>query len=161
MKPQDNICPFCGADNPIGTISCTDCGGALAAQSAPPSIAPPAPALAPLPPVMILVERCGTTVLQLTFTKGEILFGRADVADDGTPVIPDVDLTDADRERLVSRRHLLLRIERNGITATDQGSGNGTFIESVGKLTPHQATPVPSGARIMLGRGGIVLTATI
>ena len=174
MTSIDTKCPYCQAENPAGSTTCVDCG-ALLAQPLPATPAAPDPVSvaippAPVPPsqfslarqIRITVARNGRAVHDATFNQSEVLVGRADVDEAGLPVIPELDLTGFDSELLVSRRHLTIRVADDGaVSAEDVSSGNGSFVEGLGKLTPHQPTAIPSGARIMLGRGGPVLTVGI
>lgn len=182
-------CQFCGAENPLSATSCIDCGVVLDSGGTAATVTDQSQVVSATDQSLnifdtqaalgtrgnlsadavtssarllsVKVMRSGVVVMETTFSQNKILVGRADVDDQGFPVFPDLDLTDIDQDRLVSRRHLCLYIDDTGIRAEDLGSGNGSFIEQVGKLTPNVPSIVPSGSRIMLGRGGVVLTATL
>ena len=56
----------------------------------------------------------------------------------------------------VSRRHLVLSLENGTVTATDQGSANGTYVNGVRILAPTVLRPDDV---VRLGRTEIVLLA--
>lgn len=182
------ICSHCQADNPAGGSACGDCGAVLATAAATPNPTPPQGASGwqpvpigvtpvqamPLPatpapgpsaatpvasgPTTLVVERGGRVVFEVTPAKAEMLIGRADVDENGMPQIPDIDLTDADPERLSSRCHARLSVTGAAVFIADLGSANGTYLEGEGRLSPHQPRPLPPNARVMFGRGGPVLS---
>jgi pSer/pThr/pTyr-binding forkhead associated (FHA) protein len=100
-------------------------------------------------------------VFELTLNKPEMLIGRADIDEHGMPQIPDLDLTDADSERLSSRCHARLTLVGGAVYIEDLGSANGTYLEGEGKLAAHQSRPLPPNARAMFGRGGPVLRCRV
>jgi CRP-like cAMP-binding protein len=85
--------------------------------------------------------------------KGEALIGRYDSV---TGMHPDVDLTDEDQSRNVSRRHARV-VTRDGkfFVAEDIGTMNGTFLNGH-KLANGVLTPIQDGDELTLCR--LVLT---
>lgn len=51
----------------------------------------------------------------------------------------------------VSRRHLMIRREGQGYSATDLGSSNGTWVDEQ-RLLPFRSSPLNNGSQIRLGR---------
>ena len=82
-------------------------------------------------------------------TGSETLIGRFDPV---TEQMPDVDLTQVDLKRSVSRRHARHRSRPNdGFVLTEEvGALNGTFVNGT-KLVTGRAHPVQDGDRISLG----------
>jgi hypothetical protein len=105
----------------------------------------------------LVIERNGHMLFELALAKAEMLVGRADVDERGMPQIPDIDLTDADPDRVSSRCHARLLVTSGTVHIEDLGSANGTYLEGEGKLSPRQPRPLPTGARVMFGRGGPVM----
>jgi len=78
----------------------------------------------------------------------ETLIGRFDPV---TEQMPDVDLTQVDLKRSVSRRHARLVRTNDGFVLTEEiGALNGTFVNST-KLTTGRAHPVQDGDRVSIG----------
>lgn len=85
---------------------------------------------------------------------GRVLLGRRPSPAAGEEY--DAVLVIVDEGKTVSKTHLELSVDRDRITVTDLGSGNGTVIETPGEPpvrcvrgVPH---PVPRGSRLVLGR---------
>lgn len=69
-----------------------------------------------------------------------------------TDTRPDVDLTRFDAsENGVSRQHLLLTRTRTGLTVTDLGSRNGTFIDRK-RLSPYQPVQLRNRSVLHIGQ---------
>jgi pSer/pThr/pTyr-binding forkhead associated (FHA) protein len=80
--------------------------------------------------------------------EGDTLLGRYDPVTDQRP---DIDLTDIDLKRSVSRRHA--RIVRNAegyFVMEEVGALNGTFVNGE-KLITGRAHPLVEGDRLSLG----------
>ncbi len=111
--------------------------------------APKAPAAEPLEKPPMLAEFLQEGTLKVFPIYREIsLIGRRDPV---TGIVPDVDLTDDDVKRSVSRRHAKL-IFSNGqfYLAEEVGTLNGTFIN--GKRIPTGVlTPIKSGFQVGFG----------
>lgn len=112
-----------------------------------PAAAPAEATSSVTPPVLaqFLVEG---TLRVFNITKDVSLIGRKDPV---TGIVPDVDLTDEDVKRSVSRRHAKL-IHSNGqfYLVEEVGTLNGTFI--AGKRIPTGVlTPVKSGVQVGFG----------
>jgi len=81
-------------------------------------------------------------------SRNETTIGRLDPV---TNAKPDIDLTEADSERSVSRRHALLNSHKGEFTLTEQVNvGNGTFINNK-KLGANTPGKLESGATIKIG----------
>ncbi len=81
--------------------------------------------------------------------KNEVLLGRFDSV---TGTAPDVDLTNEDQARNISRRHARLVIKNGGFFIAEEiGTMNGTFVAGE-KLENNVLTPVKDGDELMLCR---------
>jgi CRP-like cAMP-binding protein len=81
--------------------------------------------------------------------KNEVLLGRFDSV---TGTAPDVDLTNEDQARNISRRHARLVIKDGGFFVAEEiGTMNGTFVEGE-KLENNVLTPIRDGDELMLCR---------
>ena len=69
----------------------------------------------------------------------------------------DIDLTDLDEKKIVSRRHAMVECQDNQFILQDLGSRNGTFINGE-RLSPDQTHVLASGDVIEFGSGGARLT---
>ena len=167
--------PGCGRPPPTGWLPIAAAPLAPAAYPPPaflpaPTLPPPAaqPAATAFPPpafngaggpvptgLTVVVERAGRAVLEVPVTKSSLILGRSDVDSSGLPIFADVDVSGHDQELIASRRHAVLTFENGTVLLEDLNSGNGTFVENVGKLTPGLRQPLPLGTRFMLGRGGL------
>jgi CRP-like cAMP-binding protein len=78
----------------------------------------------------------------------ETLIGRYDPV---TDTRPDIDLTQVDLKRSVSRRHARLARTADGVFITEEvGALNGTFVNGT-KLVTGRAHPVQDGDKLSLG----------
>ena len=86
----------------------------------------------------------------------ETLIGRFDPV---TEQMPDIDLTQVDLKRSVSRRHARLVRTDDGFVLTEEiGALNGTFVNST-KLVTGRAQPVNDGDRVSIGMVKLVFRA--
>ncbi len=110
----------------------------------------PAPAPRPHPAtegggVRLEVEGEGVT---FALTGPETLIGRYDPV---TDLKPDVDLTQVDLKRSVSRRHARIVRAGDGYAVTEEvGALNGTFVNGA-KLVTGRPHPLADGDRLSLG----------
>lgn len=80
--------------------------------------------------------------------RAETLVGRFDPV---TEMIPDVDLTQVDLKRSVSRRHARIARTPDGYTLAEEvGALNGTYLNGT-KLVAGRAYPLADGDRISVG----------
>jgi len=87
---------------------------------------------------------------------GETLIGRFDPV---TELMPDVDLTQVDLKRSVSRRHALLVRANDAFTLTEEvGALNGTFVNGT-KLVTGRPHPIQDGDRVSFGMVKLVFRA--
>jgi CRP-like cAMP-binding protein len=78
----------------------------------------------------------------------ETLIGRFDPV---TELMPDVDLTQVDLKRSVSRRHARLVRANDGYTLTEEvGALNGTFVNGT-KLVTGRPHPLQDGDKVSFG----------
>ncbi|MEW5989346.1 MAG: FHA domain-containing protein, partial [Chloroflexota bacterium] len=86
----------------------------------------------------VRVEAGDAEKFRQTLSEGQYHLGRAA---DNEITIPDKSL---------SRRHLRLEVTAGGVTLTDLGSTNGTYLDGR-RLPPHQPTPWPPGETAQVG----------
>jgi hypothetical protein len=78
----------------------------------------------------------------------EVLIGRYDPV---TEMKPDVDLTEIDLKRSVSRRHArILQTDQGYVLIEEVGALNGTFVNGT-KLVAGEAQPIQNGDRLGMG----------
>lgn len=150
-------CPACRHPELEGELFCSACGARLWASSVEPgpklpgadapTPGPSSPSPAPPPgPVAVALEADGR-VLRL---EGRSLYvlGRRGAAHE----VPDVDLNPlGGGDRGVSRRHAVLRVERQQILLADLGSANGTWLNGT-RLSPKVPIQVKDGDAVRLGQ---------
>ena len=86
----------------------------------------------------------------------ETLIGRFDPV---TELMPDVDLTQVDLKRSVSRRHARLVRVNDGFTLVEEvGALNGTFVNGT-KLVTGRAHPLQDGDKVSFGMVKLVFRA--
>jgi hypothetical protein len=142
------VCQRCFTRNEAGDTFCKVCGEGL-----PDSLADvdenvtrrlvPAAARAQL-----IVEIGDGGAAEFWIEKDVALIGRSSAADG---VDPDVDLSDVDPNRLVSRRHAFISRRRGGFVVEDLESVNGTYLNGVQRLQPHAQTLLRDGDQISFG----------
>ena len=87
-------------------------------------------------------------------TEGNVVLGRNSTSNN---VKNDIDLTDLDIKKIISRRHAMVKHQDNEFILYDLDSRNGTFINGERLLSTQPHTLV-SGDVIEFGTGGIKLT---
>jgi len=96
------------------------------------------------------------TGLVVPLEGAEVLIGRYDPV---TELKPDVDLTEIDLKRSVSRRHArILRKDDGYVLVEEVGALNGTFVNGV-KLVAGKAHPIQDGDRLGVGMVKLVFRA--
>ena len=127
--------------------------GRSAAPARPASVAKPKPAGGTGTGTRLEVDGDGTN---FGVQAQETLIGRFDPV---TEQMPDIDLTQVDLKRSVSRRHARLVRTDDGFVLTEEiGALNGTFVNST-KLVTGRAQPVNDGDRVSIGMVKLVFRA--
>jgi CRP-like cAMP-binding protein len=125
------------AESPGANLSNT----AIALPAVPLPAAPPAEALA------YFVSKTSGNVFPVH--KNEVLLGRFDSV---TGTAPDIDLTNEDQARNISRRHARLVIKNDAFFIGEEiGTMNGTFVAGE-KLDNNVLHPIKDGDELMLCR---------
>lgn len=142
------LCQRCFARNEAGDTFCKVCGEEL-----PESLADVDPdvtrRLVPAAARAQLVVEIGNGGTAEFWVERDVaLVGRSSPADG---VAPDVDLTDVDPNRLVSRRHAFILRRRGGFVVEDLESINGTFLNGIQRLQPRAQTLLRDGDQISFG----------
>lgn len=163
----DNVCGTCGASNAPGEAYCEDCGAALSGSAAaspipqatiadtPPPISAP-PAATPSTPMeavaavasgkpRLLATDSGQTFI---LSKDENLVGRRSPVDG---IFPEVDLTEADKDSYISRRHGKIIMGEQGAIYEDLGSANGSYHNG-SRLQQGVQARLSEGDNLRLGR---------
>lgn len=156
-------CRACGAEHPVNTLFCDECGSALSdtrtaplpeAAAAAAAATPPLPESRGAQPLLIkLATRDAATTYECAL-RTELVIGRADHGGKR----PDIDLSKLRAvEQGVSRRHA--RIVRAGDDAAleDLSSLNGTFIGGH-RLTPGHPEVIRPGDELQFGKLILVLS---
>ena len=154
-------CSACGAENPSYEAYCEDCGASLTAARAeavaptPAMPAAPAPvAEIPIPsprPRLSLVDGGG----EFPLDRDLLSLGRRSPADS---IFPEIDLTEADTESYVSRRHGRIVRQDGRFLYEDVGSSNGSFLNG-NRLAAGIQTEIREGDRLRLGKTEMVFLA--
>lgn len=127
--------------------------GRSAATARPVVAAKPRPSAAAGTGTRLEVEGEGT-IFQVS--TDETLVGRFDPV---TELMPDVDLTQVDLKRSVSRRHARLARTNEGFTLTEEvGALNGTFVNGT-KLVTGRPHPLQDGDKVSFGMVKLVFRA--
>jgi hypothetical protein len=142
------VCERCFARNEAGNTYCKVCGEEL-----PETLADvdedvtrrlvPAAARAQL-----IVEVGAGGIAEFWIEKDAALVGRSSPVDG---IAPEVDFTDVDPNRLVSRRHAFILRKRGGFVVEDLESVNGTYLNGIQRLQPHAQTLLRDGDQITFG----------
>ena len=129
-------CPACRKDNRPGARFCQHCGGSLG-PAAPPSGTSLLPGWESRPRrfQLIIYGKDGTEFRRVDLKEGDNQVG---ARSPGEQIFPDIDLDPADSDKVVSRRHAVLRVESDQVVLVDRGSTNGTRVND----RPVSSTPV-------------------
>lgn len=119
-----------------------------AAPAPTPPVAPPPVAAAPRQPVATLVHAASGKTFSLG-AKAESLVGRFDPV---TEQSPEIDLTDLDQQRSLSRRHArLMRRDGRFFVREEIGTANGTFVGGE-RLATGKEREIRDGDQLRFGR---------
>lgn len=158
-------CFACRNQEYEGELFCSNCGARLwgGAGEPTPTITfdtsrlrdgtrtiPPTPAAAnqSLKPGQIAIAMAATSQLLLLEGRAEYVIGREGSANE----IPEVNLGPyGGRERGVSRRHALLRVDRRQLLLVDLGSSNGTWLNGT-QLSSQEPIRLENGDELRLGK---------
>jgi len=164
METNGKFCPHCKLLNPSDATICEHCGKPIASSSGPYSNGRDAagktkyfPSILELKKERVSKEAPaeGIAIYSYELTDpietcqvNEFIIGRLTEATEEIVA----DLTPYNGLDLgVSRRHLMIRREGKGYTATDLGSSNGTWVDEQ-RLLPFRSSPLNNGSQIRLGR---------
>lgn len=101
-----------------------------------------------LKPGQIAISVTGTGQSVLLESRPEYVIGREGQEQD----VPDVNLGPfGAREKGVSRKHAVLRVDRRQLLLLDLGSSNGTWLNGA-QLAPQEPIRLESGDEIRLGK---------
>ena len=175
VKAVLRLADACGASNAAGETYCEDCGASLPGSSAdtpipaatiadaPPPITQPPAAVAPATPQEAVAAvasgkpRLESKETGQTFilSKDENLVGRRSPVDG---IFPEVDLTEADKDSYISRRHGKIIVGDAGTIYEDLGSSNGSFHNG-SRLQQGVQAQLSEGDNLRLGRTELVYHA--
>lgn len=165
-----SVCDACGAENPAGEAYCEDCGAALGGAGSstpvptatvpdapPPVTPPPQPTAAPPAPVAASSSKLklANGAEEWSLSKDVINIGRRSPVDG---IFPEVDLTEADTDSYISRRHGRITMGEQGPIYEDLGSSNGSFLNGT-RLQQGVQAVVKDGDRLRLGKTELVYIA--
>jgi hypothetical protein len=147
------ICSRCMAGNSNGETFCKVCGDELPAPTevatildlATRRIAPPSLAAQ----LIIHEDGVGSNGGTASLHKDVNLIGRASPHDH---VFPEVDLTSADPDTYVSRRHAYILRRHDGFALEDLESANGTYVNGTTRILPHAVAILQDGDIVTFGR---------
>lgn len=131
------ICPNCHHHEVQGALFCSECGGHLGQEDQNPVIQGSLS-------IYLIDHDHELAVTDLeSFTLGRF--------DEGQSIMPDIDLSPYQAfEQGVSRLHAIIRNEQ-GLTITDLGSSNGTYINGE-RVEPNIPHPITQGNLLNLGK---------
>lgn len=155
-------CPACRQQEPEGELFCSNCGARLwqiPGESAPTlafintgklrettDITLPSPTTQELRPGQIALILSGQWVV--LEGQPQYVLGREGLENDP----PDVNLSAyGGREKGVSRKHALLRVDRRQLLLVDLGSSNGTWLNGA-QVTANEPIRLESGDEVRLGK---------
>jgi pSer/pThr/pTyr-binding forkhead associated (FHA) protein len=108
----------------------------------------PAPPKQDLQPGQIAIAVAGTGQNLMLEGRPEYVIGREGAAND----VPEVNLGPyGARDKGVSRRHAVLKVDRRQLLLTDLGSSNGTWLNGA-QLSPNEPIRLESGDELRLGK---------
>jgi len=96
----------------------------------------------------LVVTQTGRVGQEFSITKESVDIGRWDAE---SQVFPEIDLTQNDPGKLISRRHARIFFKDGKYYIEDMGSANGTFVNKGSRLVPGMPQELRSGDEIVLG----------
>lgn len=81
------------------------------------------------------------------------LIGRSDPRHN---ILPDIDVSGLDTQRITSRQHACIEFEQTSYTVSDLGSNNGTWLNGR-RLQAKSPEPLADGDELVLGKQGVKL----
>ncbi|HKW45262.1 MAG TPA: FHA domain-containing protein [Candidatus Eremiobacteraceae bacterium] len=152
------VCARCMAGNSSGETYCKVCGDELPAPTAEETADAAATRRIPLPPtdgeLVVHEDGVGSVGCVIRLDRDVLLVGRASKLD---RVFPEIDLTAADPESYVSRRHAFIVRRHGGFAVEDLDSANGTYVNGSTRVGAHVAAALKDGDRLMFGRTNCTL----
>lgn len=154
-------CPVCRQTEYEGELFCSHCGAQLTLTEESPATrsfthtqmiethpVPLVPNLPPPPPGQISLDLEGAAAPLVLSGKAEFLLGRESQGQ----APPDVDFTPhGGREKGISRRHAILRLDGKQLLLMDLNSANGTKLNGE-SLHPQEPVRLLDGDEIRLGK---------
>ena len=164
-------CTVCGRTNLGGSKFCEQCGAEICETQDSafnqimqnPSLIrfphPPSTVTTPHPLASTKIQLVGRITIgdecEITLDgKDEFLIGRADKM---AGIIPDVDLSDIDKDMTTSRRHSKITKKGDAYTIEDLGSTNFTYLNGR-MLSPKTPTKLDDGDVIRIGKVYLVFS---
>jgi hypothetical protein len=152
--PHDTrICARCEATNSLGETFCKVCGDELPAPigGGIPTAVPTRRITRPTVDGELIVHEDGVGSIGcvVKLDRDVLLVGRASKLD---RVFPEIDLTAADPESYVSRRHALILRRHGGFAIEDLDSANGTYLNGSTRVGAHILAALKDGDRLMFGQ---------
>ncbi|HNW31694.1 MAG TPA: FHA domain-containing protein [Caldisericia bacterium] len=157
-------CPVCGRANLGGVLCCESCGAKLEQKDEHfenvlqnPNLIrfphPPSTVTSSHPAIKTQVEMIGRLALNdehqfILDDKNEYLIGRADKL---AGIVPEIDLTNFDKEMVTSRRHACVTKKGDSYIIEDLGSTNFTYLNGR-MLSPKTPTKLDDGDVIRIGK---------
>ena len=147
------ICSRCMAGNSAGETFCKVCGDELPAATEETSTLDLATRRIAQPSVsaqlIVHEDAIGGVRGTASLEKDVTLVGRTSPQD---RVFPDVDLTAADPDNYVSRRHAFILRRPGGFAIEDLDSANGTFVNGTTRIPSRGVAVLEDGDVITFGR---------
>jgi pSer/pThr/pTyr-binding forkhead associated (FHA) protein len=141
------------AGNSLGETYCKVCGDELPAPSEDDTPAEFATRRIAVPAIdgelVVHEDGVGSIGCVLKLDKDILLVGRASKLD---RVFPEIDLTAADPESYVSRRHALILRRPGGFAIEDLDSANGTFLNGSSRIAAHALAALKDGDHLKFGQ---------
>jgi len=142
------ICGRCFARNEAGDTYCKVCGDELPEGLADFDVDATRRLVPAAARAQLIVEAGNGGTAEFWIDGDVALVGRASPAEG---VEPDVDLTNVDPNRLVSRRHAFISRRKGSFVIEDLESVNGTYLNGVQRLQPHAQTLLRDGDQVSFG----------